>query len=380
MATKTLHCVRVLFGQSAQNVPVQNAVMHLESGDASSITIEFKVKTRSGDYFNRLLTHTFRRLFRVADITCVKMHGGSADADILPSLIMQTSSHWRSSYNCPAETELLGARFYRPGEDWIVIELSADADLNGLRATLSNDPQPLAMTKASELFLASEKQALRIREQRVVALEAEKASLERREQNLDRRQAEVEAKEKEVTWDRIAVADERRALMDAERMLDKALWSAMPRPPTRDETTQSVSTLAVNARGTQTDGNFEHSMHEHEHEHGHSNAALAELEQQLTSQDPPPSLGKRSARDVPAPDLPSQLDPLARARIPGLPRARAREYLKSMGVSIRGSPAELRARLVGLFDANGIDTGPDDGTTENWYHPGKTALKVRKIS
>ena len=47
-----------------------------------------------------------------------------------------------------------------------------------------------------------------------------------------------------------------------------------------------------------------------------------------------------------------------------------------MGASQYGTPQELRDRLIGLFDANGIDTGPDDGTIKNYYHPGKTLVKV----
>ena len=72
----------------------------------------------------------------------------------------------------------------------------------------------------------------------------------------------------------------------------------------------------------------------------------------------------------------SALEPLGRGEIPNLARKRAREYLKTMGASQHGSPQELRDRLIGLFDANGIDTGPDDGTVKNYYHPGKTLVKV----
>ena len=128
--TKTLHCERVLLGQPQRNVPFHNAKLHLESGDAPSITIEFKVKSCQsvpGIAPRHACTHTMRRVFHTADITCVKFHSGAANVGILPSLMMQTSSHWCMSLDDGSICAEHG-QFYRPGNDWIVIELAADFD------------------------------------------------------------------------------------------------------------------------------------------------------------------------------------------------------------------------------------------------------------
>ena len=61
--------------------------------------------------------------------------------------------------------------------------------------------------------------------------------------------------------------------------------------------------------------------------------------------------GKRSAEGPPQ----RELEPLVRAQIASLSRARAREYLKSMGGSTYGEPETLKTRLLGLFDARKID-------------------------
>ena len=103
------------------------------------------------------------------------------------------------------------------------------------------------------------------------------------------------------------------------------------------------------------------------------NELLKKANQELKAAESAPAAGKRKA--MAAPDL----EPLARRQIPMLSRALLRQYLSSMGATTFGQPSELKERLLELFALNGIDQGDDDGTTNNWYWPGRTLVTVKKV-
>ena len=103
------------------------------------------------------------------------------------------------------------------------------------------------------------------------------------------------------------------------------------------------------------------------------NELLKQANQELKAAESAPAAGKRKAMAAP------ELEPLARRHIPKLGRALLRQYLSSMGASTKGEPSELKARLLELFALNGIDQGENDGTTNNWYWPGRTVVNVTKV-
>ena len=211
-ATNTLDCERVLFGHPARSCVWRNVSLCIESGESAGVTFKFCDPRRR--YWNRLLlghdARGWHGLFSKDDITCVQMQDGSADAGVLPSLLL---------WGRLPRVEPVWVNGAWLNGDCIVIELAAGSDCRAL-GLLCGVPQPLSLTKAAELFLLAEKRLLFQRERRVLALEAARASLDRREKSLDLRQAQLEAKEKEVVRDRIQVSDERIRLVDAERLLD----------------------------------------------------------------------------------------------------------------------------------------------------------------
>ena len=269
-----------------------------------------------------------------------------------------------------------------------MIELAADFDREAL--DLLCDAPQLTLTKASELFLLAEQHLLHKRERRVVALEAARAGLDRREQSLDLRQAQLEAKEKDVVRERIQISDERRSLMDAEQLLDREIysqWSAMARvqtwSPFTTKGTQTDVQTDCPTKETQTDEATTHKATQTDENFGvNPEGKSRRVRFELSESEQQPLAASSAARLDPPAKRPAEsaLEPLGRGEIPNLARKRAREYLKTMGASQYGSPQELRDRLIGLFDANGIDTGPDDGTVKNYYHPGETLVKVAFLS
>ena len=317
-----------------------------------------------------LIHDVHRRLFRAADISCMKTHDGSAGTcgDMPPSVLLRTKTAWRGRYEShPCEDEA-ARKGYRPGTDWVVIELERDFDPAALQL-LRDEPalrelhQQLAVADYSEareavdLILQAERRALFLRERKVLALESAKAHLDRREQALDERQAALEAKEVERKAFNIYYQDAMIQISEAERRVWEFPVAARVQQATpqtephaaQHATTQTEASGVCPLLQAQVDKNIELQQEIQKLKEELGKARVEKPAAEVT--------GKKRAADKAEPTL----EPLGRLGIPGLSRVLLRRYLSSMGASTNGDVDELKGRLTELFAANSIDQGEDDG-------------------
>ena len=318
---------------------------------------ECALQLQLGDVTSRCLAVSFLRG------RCLKIYDGPEQ---LPLLVLQTSTLWRPRFGFEPVSSIR-AEGYRPAEDHIVCELSAEFDRDALQvlrgdATIREACQSIELAEAHRYFASVEAEDLRRREKEVSAREAKMSSLENRvrqtiarEERLSARESEhqrrVEEWQAHSSWESVVLSDRERLLEHTfcERMhiplnsISTQTEAERPAPKRREVSTQTGAAVPRSCASEDAVGAAPET-------HARKRVRFDSLEG-TEHTDPEAASARRSPRQHPSDH---ELPPLKTADLACLPRAKARLYLKDMGAPQHGTPEVLRDRLAEIFRLNSL--------------------------